>query len=736
MLLLEQSGLGSVLLRAAGAKHDASGRDRQAASQNARSRAQVPETGEPGVLARLYVRRAARVRYAFRMSGPRFLDHDPAPGANPAPGGATERLALAALLLATVLSGLLCVFPELDFDLWWHLRTGRLIVEERSIPTADPFTFTAEGRPWVTHEWLAEVLFYGVHELGGIDALVLMKAVIAALALLLSAAAGLSDDGRSRLAAAAVGVLAAAPLLQPRAFVRPHMLTALLLGAVLLCLRREAVTRQRVWRAALLPIFLLWANLHSGFVLGLGLVALFWIGEAWESGGRDLRGGGRPVDRRARNAAVWLKLRSRGSWFAALLAVGLVNPHLHRAFLYPFDLMARREVREAIVELRSIFHPAYADALFLKALAAAAVIMLALVWSERRCVHWSMVLPGALFAGLAVNNLRGVSEFAVMVPAFMAVHGGVFARRPAWSRAVSLAVILLAAAGGAAALRWGVPMGADPPRRIALGHERDNLPDAATRFLRDAAPPGRVFNLLAFGGWFIHELWPDRRVYIDGRLDVFPPGFLAAYQTLMRTSDGWDRAVAQYDIAFAVVNYAADPLRDAGLRARLRSDPEWVVVCFADNLVVYARRVPVNADLVKSFGCPFDPSLRTPASLVAWLELAAAPDVIQAAAAITRMLPFVAEAKAPRAVLIPILLRAADLELERDDRGGAKARLEQALALDPRLALAHMRLGILHAQTGDITAARRHLDAARSLSPHEPAIERNLELLESMGPPR
>jgi hypothetical protein len=248
MLLHEQSGLGSVLLRAAGAKHDASGRDRQAASQNARSRAQVPETGEPGVLARLYVRRAARVRYAFRMSGPRFLDHDPAPGANPAPGGATERLALAALLLATVLSGLLCVFPELDFDLWWHLRTGRLIVEERSIPTADPFTFTAEGRPWVTHEWLAEVLFYGVHELGGIDALVLMKAVIAALALLLSAAAGLSGDGRSRLAAAAVGVLAAAPLLQPRAFVRPHMLTALLLGAVLLCLRREAVTRQRVWR--------------------------------------------------------------------------------------------------------------------------------------------------------------------------------------------------------------------------------------------------------------------------------------------------------------------------------------------------------------------------------------------------------------------------------------------------------------------------------------------------------
>jgi len=671
------------------------------------------------------------------MSARRFLNSDSTPDANPAPGGATEWLALAALFIATVLSGLLCVFPELDFDLWWHLRTGRLIVEERSIPTADPFTFTAEGRPWVTHEWLAEVLFYGVHELGGIGTLVLAKAVIAALALLLSAAAGLSGDGRSRLAAAAVGVLAAAPLLQPRAFVRPHMLTALLLGAVLLCLRREAVTRPRVWRAALLPIFLLWANLHSGFVLGLGLVALFWIGEAWESGGRVRRGGGgRPVDRRARNAAAWLRLRSRGPWFAALLAVGLANPHLHRAFLYPFDLMARREVREAIVELRSIFHPAYADALFLKALAAAAVIMLALVWSERRRVHWSMVLPGALFAGLAINNLRGVSEFAVMVPAFMAVHGGVFARRPAWSRAVSLAVILLAAVGGAAALRWGVPMGADPPRRIALGHERDNLPDAATRFLRDAAPPGRVFNILAFGGWFIHELWPDRRVYIDGRLDVFPPGFLAAYQTLMRTGEGWDRAVAQYDIAFAVVNYAADPLRDTGLRARLRSDPEWVVVCFADNLVVYARRAPANVDLLDRFGCPFDPSLRTPASLVAWLERAAASDVIQAAAAITRMLPFVADAKAPRAVLIPILLRAADFDLAEGDRDVAKARLEQALALDPRLALAHMRLGILHAQIGDITAARRHLEAARSLNPHEPAIERNLELLESRGPPR
>ena len=101
-----------------------------------------------------------------------------------------KKLVLISFFLAVFLSFLLSLFPIQSYDVWWHLRTGELILEELRIPDSDPFTYTASGRHWVTHEWLAEVFFHGLHRLGGLNGLVLFKSIVAALALALGAAAG------------------------------------------------------------------------------------------------------------------------------------------------------------------------------------------------------------------------------------------------------------------------------------------------------------------------------------------------------------------------------------------------------------------------------------------------------------------------------------------------------------------------------------------------------------------
>src|SRR5947207_3130396 len=54
-----------------------------------------------------------------------------------------------------------------DPDYWWHLRTGHLIVDSHAIPRVDPYSFTLPGKAWVAHEWLAEVLIYGLQSAGG-----------------------------------------------------------------------------------------------------------------------------------------------------------------------------------------------------------------------------------------------------------------------------------------------------------------------------------------------------------------------------------------------------------------------------------------------------------------------------------------------------------------------------------------------------------------------------------------
>src|SRR6202162_6154059 len=65
-----------------------------------------------------------------------------------------------------------------DPDLWWHLRTGQLIVESGHVPHSDPFSFTRAGHPWVSHEWLSDVVFYELWKRAGAAGLIVSSAIV------------------------------------------------------------------------------------------------------------------------------------------------------------------------------------------------------------------------------------------------------------------------------------------------------------------------------------------------------------------------------------------------------------------------------------------------------------------------------------------------------------------------------------------------------------------------------
>jgi Flp pilus assembly protein TadD len=694
-----------------------------------------------------------------------------------------QPLGIAALIAAVTLSGLLSFTPELDNDIWWHLATGKRILSGAGIPKADPFTYTALGRPWITHEWLSEVLFVLLDRMGGIRLLVVFKALLAGLAVGLSAWAGtVGRSARERVAGAAIGALLAAPLIAPRAFVRPHMLTALFLGALLLLLRLESDSGRRIWRYLLAPLFLIWANVHSGFVLGFALLVLYWAGEAISG----KTGGERPAV-----APAW---RDRALALGICLAASLVNPHLLRAHLYPFHLVSSEEVRGGIVELRSLLHPAYRGAFFLKGLMAAAMVGLLLIYDSRKRPNWALLLPGSLFALLAVASVRGLSEFSVVLPATLAAHATGLGRRRRMGSIACVGVILLAVAGGAAALVRGMPMGGGSVQKIGLTMEPGSRPVAAARFLREERPTGNIFNLLSYGGYLINELGPEVKVYIDGRLDVFPPGFLKAYSRMLETGEGWDDAVDRYGITIAVLNHVPHPERDRGLRARLRNDPDWTCVLAGDYALVYARRGPANEGILRRYAIPFDPSARHEDFIGAFTARAGSGEITSALAALDAMHRIAPEEIAPsllsgqildrvgrsgeatvharralhldpesvplrrflagtlaradsvgaaRREFATVLARAPDdvealsqlAMLERSDGHPDEARslLEKAVSLNPADAMVHVQLGVVLAESGRIDEGRRHIERALALRPGDPMAIWNLQALEAIA---
>jgi hypothetical protein len=665
--------------------------------------------------------------------------------------------------------------------MWWHLAAGRRVLTH-GVPTTDPFTYTALGRRWVTHEWLSEVVFQVLYRFGGVRLLFAFKAALAVGAVGLGTIAALiGPRSRTRVVGVAMGACLAAPLISLRAFVRPHMLTALLLGVLLIILRLESTDQRRRWRVLLIPLFLIWANLHSGFVLGLALVGLTWAGESLL---------GRPGEGRSPSKPVW---RDRGIFLGLAFLATLANPNFLEAHIYPIRLLARSDIRESIVELRSAFNPAYRHALFLPCLAIAGSLSFLLLTDSRKRLDGTAILPGIAFGALALASIRGLSEFAVILPVLFGTHAERLGGRPRLAFAAALATIAGSISLGSLAIARGIPTGNGARQHITLRQDPGAQPVAAARFLKEVHPAGHVFNLLSYGGYLINALGPETPVYIDGRLDVFPPGFLGAYNRMLETGEGWESAVTRYGITFAVVNYVKDSGRDRGLRARLRNDPDWVCVLAGDFSLVYAKRTPENAKIIQTYGIPFDPSARHRDFITDFVSGASPQQIEKACSALGAMeraapeeiapaiflgqildmtgrsaeaIPHVRaalrrdSASAPIRLFLATALERADsltqsrriaeeilaadpqdaaaisilamIERKQGHPGKAAELLVRAACLAPSDATILLRLGVVEAEAGRSADARRHMGQALRLRPGDPSILQNMRALDQI----
>lgn len=187
----------------------------------------------------------------------------------------THRLFTTLLFLALFVM----TFREIsDPDFWWHLRAGQYMVENGTVPHTDPFSFTAQGNEWVTHEWLSEVLIYLLYRVGGFAVLPVAFSGIITLAFALTY---LSSAGRPYLAGFAVlfGALATAPTWG----VRPQMLTLLMMSAFLFLLDRFVETRRLKFLIPLPLLTIVWVNLHSGYAIGLVAIGVYLAASAIEN---------------------------------------------------------------------------------------------------------------------------------------------------------------------------------------------------------------------------------------------------------------------------------------------------------------------------------------------------------------------------------------------------------------------------------------------------------------------
>ncbi|HYM52578.1 MAG TPA: hypothetical protein VEW45_03730, partial [Candidatus Dormibacteraeota bacterium] len=183
-------------------------------------------------------------------------------------------LAIIAFAVGGVLVGITVTKGVQDPDYFWHVTAGRLIAQTGSVPSADPFSFTWAGQPWTPHEWLSELLmFWLVEGVGRVGALFVFGLFPAAI--IVTQAAMLARQGVRALAFALPAVLIGL-VITPYVTLRPQAVSWLMLSLLLWFLLELRPDKPR--RALLLiPLFVLWANLHGVYVIGLGVVATYCL---------------------------------------------------------------------------------------------------------------------------------------------------------------------------------------------------------------------------------------------------------------------------------------------------------------------------------------------------------------------------------------------------------------------------------------------------------------------------
>lgn len=443
----------------------------------------------------------------------------------------------AALLLA--LTFFMSTGAVQEDDLFWHLRTGEWILEHRELPAADPFSYTTpQDSTMVTallrRYWLGQIALYGLWQLGGPAGIVAARALTYAL---IVGVLLLWFRRRAQGLVPLLGCALAAALLREFPNERPQLFSFLLTPIVL------AILDTRRGLAALPFIMLFWANLHGGYLLGVGVMLIFF--------GCEVLG---KKDRRFL------------SYLGVSMAAAMLNPSGWRS-LAEF-LSTQTSYRQALVEHLSPLQAAIGMHQWYPAYWATLLLLAVLAAIGRRQLSPAPALTALALAGLSLTSLRFIAFLPFALPLL---------RFPElWRPRKALPALALVAAA-ALAVPWKECF------RFGLS---ETFPVQAVTYMEQAGLPRQLFNFYSWGGYLIWRL-RGAPVFIDGRTLAEQP--FVEYERALWSDDS-ESLLERHGIRTVILPGASlSTGRTYPLVLRLAQDPRWQPVYADERAVVFSR---------------------------------------------------------------------------------------------------------------------------------------------------
>jgi hypothetical protein len=445
-----------------------------------------------------------------------------------------------------------------DGDTGYHVRAGELILEQRIIPKKDIFSFWRPPLSWTAHEWLSEVIMALIHKVSGLTGIVVFFSfMIASTHLLLFKILSLRSSAivLPLLISLLVAVCSTAHWLA-----RPHIFSLTL--TLIWCQVLDTFQYRGKNRLVLLPLLmLLWVNLHAGFILGIVIIAIYLAGNV-----------GHALSKNAIDAAVhWRMAKQLALCTIVCLGASMLNPGGLSILFFPFQLTSDVFLMDHVQEFLS---PNFHDPLPFKYLLLLLIGVLALSRTSVNFIELGLIL---LFTYMALYSARHITLFTVTIaPILQRLLYKLSEEFPARFQAFVEARFqnIIRLENGSKPYVWsalGVVAAAvlGMTGFLQFSFNEKSFPISAVEFLKREQIRGNMFNSDAFGDYIIYAAWPQYKVFIDGRSDMYGTSILKEYLTVVNVQPGWEKVLEKYDIGWIIFD------AESALSAILRQRRDW-----------------------------------------------------------------------------------------------------------------------------------------------------------------
>ena len=486
-----------------------------------------------------------------------------------------------------------------DGDTGWHIRNGEHIIDSREIPRADYFSYTRSGTPWFAWEWLADVLMGAIHRKAGLNGIVVWANLLFATTFTLLFHWMVKRGGN--IFVCLVFTVLAGFASAVHWLARPHLFTMLFVVVWSIVLDRihnnrslESGVAKRWW--LLLPMVLVWANLHGGFVVGLVLLMIYAIANLLTS----LTCADENEAKRARRLFLYFTKVA-----GACLVVTLANPYGIQLHVHIFDsYFFSQYLVDRITEFASPdFHTLvvkFFELIVLSCLVVAGVsfrrfsfleIGLLVFWTHMALFSVRHVpLYTLMIVPLVVRHL---SEYLQQVPSLAGIQSWVVRATRRFTAYFDqthqfeaqfkgllyppLSALLLIVI----CVRNGELLGAQV---MQASFDEKRFPVKAAAFIESSGLAGNLFTTDYWGGYMIYRFHPRHKVFFDGRSDMYGHDFLKEYESLTKLEYTWKSVLDKYKVSWILL-----PV-DFGLATALKERADWKVI-YDDRRAIIFRKL-------------------------------------------------------------------------------------------------------------------------------------------------